>query len=98
MELKLALAGWRAGAAVDEVDGSLLLLEIDGRSSRVLLTFSLGRSIAATPAAGTSAASRPIAVVHLCALGLLWIDAIGEGATLARGVVGVLVPRALAIE
>ena len=31
-------------------------------------------------------------------LRLLWSDAIGEGATFSRGVVGVFVPRALGVE
>jgi hypothetical protein len=47
---------------------------------------------------GASGATRPIAVVKPGSLGLLWGDAVGEGAALARRVVGVLVPRALGVE
>jgi hypothetical protein len=37
-------------------------------------------------------------VVQPWTLGLLWGDAVGEGTTLARCVVGVLVPGALGVE
>ena len=64
----------------------------------MLLAISPRRSILVTPTAGASRASWPVVVVHPCTFGLLRVDAIGEGATLARSVVGVLVPRALAVE
>ena len=64
----------------------------------MLLAVSPGRSIPVTPAAGASRTSRLVAVIHPCTLGLFLVDAVGESAALARGVVGVLVPQALAIE
>ena len=41
---------------------------------------------------------RPFTVIEPGLLGLLWSDAIGEGATFSCGVVGVFVPRALGVK
>ena len=48
--------------------------------------------------AGASRATRPFTVIEPGLLGFLWSDAVGEGATFLRGVVGVFVPRAHGVE
>ena len=49
-------------------------------------------------ATGASGATRHFAVIEPGPLGLLWSDAVGEGATFLCGVVGVFVPGALGVE
>ena len=91
-------SGWSAGPTVDEIHILLFLLEVARGNIRVLPTISPRRSILTTPAAGASGASQPVAIIDPCAIRLFWVDAVGDGAVLSRGVVGVLVPQALAIE
>ena len=57
-----------------------------------------GRVVSADAAAGASGATRTITVIQSRALGLFWGDAVGEGATFARRVVGVLVPGIFGIK
>ena len=49
-------------------------------------------------AAGASGATRPFTVIEPGPLGFLWCDAIGEGVTFSRGVVGVFVPGVLGVD
>ena len=57
-----------------------------------------GRAVSAAAATGASGATRPFAVVEPGSLGLFGGDAVGEGAALARRVVGVLMPGALGVK
>ena len=55
-------------------------------------------AVSAATAAGASGATRPFTVIEPGPLGFLWSDAVGEGVTFSRGVVGVFVPGALGVE
>ena len=64
----------------------------------LIVLVSPGRVISTAAATGASGAAWPFAVVEPGSLGLFGGDAVGEGAALARRVVGVLVPGALGVK
>ena len=57
-----------------------------------------GRASSTVAATGASGATRPIAVIQPGTLRLFWGNTVGEGAALARRVVGVLVPGTFGIK
>ena len=64
----------------------------------LIVLISPGRAVPAAVVAGASGATRPFAVVQPWMLGLLRGDAVGEGVTLVRRVVGILVPGTLGVK
>ena len=64
----------------------------------LIVLVSPGRAVSAAAATGASGATRPIAVVQPGMLRLFWGNTVGDGAALARRVVGVLVPGAFGIK
>jgi len=64
VQLDSALVGWRTGASEDEVDHSVLLLEVAwGSVALLIFLVSPGQVVSAATAAGASGATQPIAVV-----------------------------------
>ena len=64
----------------------------------LVVLVSPGRAVSAAAAMGASGAARPITIVQPGSLGLFWGNAVGEGAALARRVVGLLVPGTFGIK
>ena len=64
----------------------------------LIVLVSPGRAVPAAAATGASGATQPFTIIEPGSLGLLWSDAIGEGATIKRRVVGILVPRTFGVE
>ena len=64
----------------------------------LIVLVSPGRAVSAAAAMGASGAARPITIVQPGSLGLFWGNAVGEGAALARRMVGILVLGALGVK